>query len=145
MGIRGELIKVSENYNGKDENRTDVVSMVRRFFSPRGSDDPAPPEVKEEPASVSTARNRRFHTAEPTIRLTATVGEKTNKALELVAQENGMTKSAAVNYILAKGFVIEGFQARGAIIQAVFPDGEVMALKEASNADWVNLMAVTLP
>lgn len=93
------------------------------------------------PTAVKESRSR-LRTAEETTRITVTIGKKTGYAIELLAGEKGVTKSAAINYVLAKGFVIEGLQAKGAVIYAVMPNGERVSLKEIKNGELRHLVMV---
>lgn len=85
--------------------------------------------------SWASVQRRRLRTAQETVRFTATVPKITDDALREISDELGVTKSAAVNYVLAKGLIVEGIQAEGGIIQALMPDGIRLEVQRDESAE----------
>lgn len=73
-------------------------------------------------------RAKRFRTSKPTTRMTVTVGEKTGEAIALFAKEKGVSKSAAANYFMSKGFALEALELGNASIQIVDSSGKAYRL-----------------
>jgi hypothetical protein len=69
-------------------------------------------------------QKRRLRTAEETVRRTATFPKITDDAIVEISDELGITVSATLNYLVAKGLIVEGIRAEGGVIQAVMPNGD---------------------
>jgi len=73
---------------------------------------------------------QRVRTSEDTTRLTITLSNSTVKAIELLADEMSLSKSAVVNFLVGKGLVVEAVQAEGGIVQFLMPNGETLRLRD---------------
>ena len=76
------------------------------------------------------AQAQRTRTSEETTRLTVTLAHSTVEAIELLANEMSLSKSAVINYLVGKGLVVEAVQSEGGVVQFLMPNGEVLGLRD---------------
>lgn len=78
--------------------------------------------------SVRVTPSRRLRTSGNTERITITMGQNTSDAIAILAKKKGITKSAAVNYLVSRGLAMEALELTGTTVRLVEPDGTVHEL-----------------
>lgn len=104
----------------RTEDRKDEQpkSLSDRLFRKRGT------------MKATGAQAQRIRTSEDTTRLTVTLANSTVDAIELLADEMSLSKSAVINFLVGKGLVVEAVQSEGGIVQFLMPNGETWRLRE---------------
>lgn len=102
----------------KEEKNVQAKSFTNRLFRKSGA------------VKASGAQAQRIRTSEETTRLTITLANSTVEAIELLADEMSLSKSAVVNFLVGKGLVVEAVQSEGGSIQFLMPNGETLRLRD---------------
>ena len=79
----------------KEEKNVQAKSFTNRLFRKSGM------------VKATSAQAQRLRTSEETTRLTITLANSTVEAIELLADEMSLSKSAVVNFLVGKGLVVE--------------------------------------
>jgi hypothetical protein len=104
--------------NKKEEKDGQAKSLSDRLFRKSGT------------VKATGAQAQRVRTSEDTTRLTITLANTTVEAIELLADEMSLSKSAVVNFLVGKGLVVEAVQSEGGTVQFLMPNGETLRLRD---------------
>ena len=102
----------------KEEKNVQAKSFTNRLFRKSGM------------VKATSAQAQRLRTSEETTRLTITLANSTVEAIELLADEMSLSKSAVVNFLVGKGLVVEAVQSEGGSVQFLMPNGETLRLRD---------------